>query len=206
MSEFYRNKDHAYFSSIKDGIMEKCLKVNDSDPHCPINRKLKGLFFMCISDDISRSQSPFGPKRLILPAGHIFKAGTNLYFSNFFCIGSSKTHYISLVITKPLSEADTFCQQNLIELDKYNNPFLKLVDKGKDVNIANVVHMTERNRRLLVEIFYTEDIDISDVPLEVGVRNSGPRFVVCSSTNPNGKFTRFRFRYGGCNNCIPQTD
>ena len=147
----YRNKPKKYFEEIfeGDGIMETYKKDDGGDPRCPINNKLPGLFFLGKKYNHS---SPFGDTRIEIPVGDLFSIDHNLYFADFFCM-SPNHHYVTTVVTVPGSQADRFCKRSLLQLDKYNNPYMKLSWDGRRVYMA-------QGKYIWVEVFYTEDINV----------------------------------------------
>ncbi|XP_071114969.1 uncharacterized protein [Haliotis cracherodii] len=159
--DVYRNKPSAYFDDIqnnKDNLMEKYLKDEGGDPRCPINGRLKGLFFgVTLRNGALPRSSPFGDTRVMLPLSSVFYESTNLYFADFFCMPTgANTHYVILVITKDGSESDRFCKQELLELDPYDNMFL-FRQRG--------IYKALSRQGLWLEVFYTEDVDISGLSL-----------------------------------------
>jgi hypothetical protein len=77
----------------------------------------------------------------------------NLYFADFYCMFPKWPHYLILVLTRRGSEADEFCQENLLEISISNNPFFccsETVD-GLRFRVSG---------RTSVEIFYTEPLDL----------------------------------------------
>ena len=154
----YRNKDHAYFESIKSsgGVMRTELKDNGGDPRSPINGQVRGLFFLANNDFSGEppSHSYFGPARIQIKADELFSLAPNLYFADFYCMGRrpGRKHYVIVVMTKTGSSADLFCRRNLVPLDKANNPFL-YVNNGQLYTCGD----------LDVEVFYTEDLNITEL-------------------------------------------
>ena len=126
----YRNKSPEYFCEImqSNGTMVPYMKDFNGDPGNPINGCLPGLFFSGILDRNSNGLnpvSPFGTQRITLPLGRLLNEQFNLFFDDFYCYHlQNPVHYVTLVITHPGSEADSFCQRKLLQLDKHNNPFL----------------------------------------------------------------------------------
>lgn len=156
----YRNKSYEYFRDIRErngGIMTVTPKDNGGDQDCPINGgRLSGLFFMA---SVSYSgeplpMSPFGPCRLLVPAEELLGPSYHLYFADFYCMPYSDYHYVTLVVTVPYSEADDFCTTHLPLLDIEDNPFLFINDYNAYPRVTTADH-------LFVEVFYTEDLDIS---------------------------------------------
>ncbi len=161
-SWIYRNASQEYFDAIsaeKQNIMEVYVKDNNGDPASPINGAIKGLFF---SANVSRCgpsgelqpvpKSYFGRTRLLVPADVILAEMSNLYFSDFFCMYDA--HYVTLVMTRPGSTADAFCQQFLIPVDLGHNPFLCLNMSTREAYVS---------AKIWVEILCTEDININHV-------------------------------------------
>jgi hypothetical protein len=62
--------------------------------------------------------SPFGERRIKLKAEILFNESKNVYFSDFYCMYAASAHYVSLVVTTPGSDADAFCRQYIVPLDK----------------------------------------------------------------------------------------
>ena len=154
---FYRNKTEDYYNDCynnHNGTMEVYLKDNNGDPASVINRQISGLFFMAsiyLPTGRPRQWSPFGSKRLSIPAVTMFPADANFYFADFYCNHSQ--HYVTLVLTTPGSDVDHFCQRkNLIKLDNENNKFLnqRTTDSGE-------VYI-EVTTKVMVEVFYTENV------------------------------------------------
>ena len=152
VSHLYRNKPNDYFTTIlnNDGIMKKYMKDSGGDPKCPLNRRLEGLYFFGRNNN---PRSPFGEKRINIPATDLFNTGKNVYFADFFCMSDTDHHYMTIVVTTPGTDADTFCQEHLLALDKYDNPYIWLSPDGAQVNVTHGYYVW-------VEVFYTEDIDI----------------------------------------------
>lgn len=162
ITKFYRNKPEDYFDDIlvcENGIMKPYLKYFNGDCRCPINGKLKGLFFAgkCNKMGEIPKKSPFGDTRLILPVSDLFTDEHNLYFADFYCNQNHgrKLHYVTVVITKPGRIADRICRRDLLQLNEMDNPYLT-IDVNGCVEIA---------RDVTVEIFYTDSIDITYVEL-----------------------------------------
>ena len=156
---FYRNKPRHYFDKIlaADGVMRMYMKDKGGDPRSHINGKLEGLFFATHVDWLTGqppNRSPFGDTRLSIPASEILDDDVRIYFADFYCKQLGRPHYVTLVVTRPYSIADRFCDRKLIRLDKYNNDFLR-----KDMHGVSV------RRKVLVEVLYTEDIDVQKVLL-----------------------------------------
>ncbi|XP_046568063.1 phytanoyl-CoA hydroxylase-interacting protein-like isoform X3 [Haliotis rubra] len=158
VSTLYRNKRTSYFDDIKENcnnIMEPYLKDNGGDPRCPINGKLKGLFFnvTLVSGSIP-ANSPFGDTRVRVPLSEVFDDSANLYFADFYCkpSRSRRVHYVTLVLTRPGSDADSFCQQHLIKLNSHDNTYLSKTFFSYKTLDRDAVH---------VEVMYTEAVDLT---------------------------------------------
>ena len=163
-----RDKDPQYFSNIfenRNGIMEKYAKDKYGNPECPINDKLDGLFFRAVVDNITGEpfpDSPYGSKRLQLPAEHLITPEKHLYLADFYCMYGRRSnkvnnHHVSLVLCELGSDSDIFCDNVLPRLDIRNNMFLYIAQDG------NVRVTQGRRGGVYVEILYTEDMDISDL-------------------------------------------
>ena len=149
---FYRNKPFAYFKECQrnNNVMAPYLKDNNGDPASIINGQIKGLFF-ATSVDPQTGQPPhwsfFGPKRVSIPATAMLTTNSNLYFADFYC--NDKAHYVTVVLTRPGSKTDRFCEKNLIKLDTDDNDFLWR---------NNHVYCSSR---VWVEVLYTENVQLS---------------------------------------------
>ena len=155
---FYRNKSVDYFADIirsNDGVMYPLLKDNNGDRYSILNGNIKGIFFSALllpSTLVPPKTSIFGTRRLFIQSSLLLNHNTNMYFADFYCYNSI-VHYFTIVLTKPGSPDDNFCQQNLVKLDVYNNPFLQitLIDGNYQVLVT---------LNVIVEIFYTESVDL----------------------------------------------
>ncbi|XP_050399120.2 phytanoyl-CoA hydroxylase-interacting protein-like isoform X2 [Patella vulgata] len=153
----YRNKP-SYHPTIqeviKTGVMTKYDKDNNGDQASSINHNIKGLFFSASMDKDTRqpqTSSFFGDYRILIPPEHLIP-GLNLYFADFYC--NHKAHYVTLVLTKPGSVEDVYCKVRLIKLDINDNKFL-FHDQG--------FYYTTSDRKLWVEVLYTEDVHVDDM-------------------------------------------
>lgn len=149
----YRNKPTWYFDDIfryHGGIMRPYIKDRNGDPGSVINGNINGLFFSGIVDHNSHPPpySYFGEIRVLIKAEWLFNNNTNIYFADFYCHYTS--HYVTLVLTLQGSETDSFCQRNLLCLNKFDNPFLK-------ISTSNDVYVT---RDVGIEVFFTEPINL----------------------------------------------
>jgi hypothetical protein len=147
-----------YFADIirsNDGVMYPLLKDNNGDRYSILNGNIKGIFFSALllpSTLVPPKTSIFGTRRLFIQSSLLLNHNTNMYFADFYCYNSI-VHYFTIVLTKPGSPDDNFCQQNLVKLDVYNNPFLQitLIDGNYQVLVT---------LNVIVEIFYTESVDL----------------------------------------------
>jgi len=193
----YRNRWESYFRDIfkkHGGIMEVYEKDNSGDPASPINGQIKGLFFMAKNINEEPPQdSPFGKCRIQIPASVLLSMAPNLYFVDFYCM-NGKTHYVTLVMTKPGSSADNYCQEKLLRLSHDDNPFLFRRGSQWYVNVTQYV---------LVELFYTENIDIIKMITEYGAiyREDIPTPPHCRGRSTPGGVPKNKL----CTNCnLPQ--
>ena len=191
---FYRNKSNEYFTSIRDsgGVMRTEFKDNGGDPRSPINGRLRGLFFM--ANNVNGQPPPysyFGPRRIQIEADELFRLAPKLYFADFYCMKGLR-HYVILVMTRPRSQADWFCQNHLVQLDIRNNPFLRF---------SNGHLYTSNANNFDVEVFYTEDLNIGEL------QRSRKAFMTTVETRGQGHSTpggRRKDRF--CGICNPMTD
>ncbi|ESO05637.1 hypothetical protein HELRODRAFT_171296 [Helobdella robusta] len=157
----YRNKPLKYFEDIvnkRSSIMKTYVKDNSGDPRNPINGKLNGLFFLASVNKGSLTGEPkktsqFGNTRLTVPVNILFDVhNCKLYFTDFFCM-RGKEHFVTLVLTLENSEADRFCQEKLIPLNVFNNPFLMYDLHSASFRVPDCKIFT-------VEVFYTENVNL----------------------------------------------
>jgi len=153
---FYRNKSYEYYNCVMyshGGIMIPYLKDHNGDQSSPINGRIQGLFFSAAVDHSNGQMlatSPFGPRRLCVDASYLFSTTPNMYFADFYC--HTRPHYVTIVLTRPYSVADSFCRRKLIRLDPETNVFMRVDPTYRRVWV---------NRRVHVEVLYTENIDIN---------------------------------------------
>ena len=158
---FYRNKSRSYFNKVFNahgGVMTTLLKDASGDQRSPINGEISGLFFIANVDNRGQpfNGSPFGDTRLLVNARVMLHLASNMYFADFYCT-NGKTHYVTLVLARPGSYADQLCRQRLPRLrlnDQQNNPFIFLSNRQLTVL---------RGKRLFVEVFFTEDLDVASL-------------------------------------------
>ena len=146
------------------GKMPPALKNDYGNPNNPINGRLLGLLFSArfvFSTGEPYGDSQFGPRRLKLPVTHLLTRNKHLYFADFYCMVpgpmTSERHHVTLVLCEPGSVSDAFCASVLPQLNIAGNPFLYI---NVYQNGTASVHAT---KGAYVEIFYTEDMDISNM-------------------------------------------
>jgi len=155
---FYRDKDDEYYEYCRyrwNGFLPPVLKNENGDPASPINGCIKGIFLE-VNVDMKTGQlpmnSPFGYLRFHIPIESLYGPDFNLYFADFYCHVGSKSHHLTLVITRANSAADKFCEYHLPKLDRTHNPFLY-----QDPVTGQMMHTTTA----WIEILYTERIPIN---------------------------------------------
>ncbi|XP_067675493.1 phytanoyl-CoA hydroxylase-interacting protein-like [Haliotis asinina] len=155
----YRSQPEDYFDELGNNIMTPQLKDNGGDPLCPINGRLKGVFFgVTLWNGDLPTISPYGDTRVVVPLERLFDDSARLYFADFYCMrGQRDNHYVTLVLTKKGTKADRFCRQNLIPLKKRRNMFLRMKER---------TYKTLRKNNVWVEVFYTDKVDISGLELD----------------------------------------
>ncbi|XP_013867553.1 phytanoyl-CoA hydroxylase-interacting protein [Austrofundulus limnaeus] len=128
-SVFYRNQHPEYFDFVRrecGGLMRPALKDNSGSHGSPINGKLHGVFFSCNTEfdtGLPPKDSPYGPLRFQISAGHLLNPNICLYFADFYCMYTAY-HYVVLVLAPVGTEGDAFCRSRLPMLDLTSNPFL----------------------------------------------------------------------------------
>ncbi|CAG2194940.1 unnamed protein product [Mytilus edulis] len=154
---FYRNKSEQYYKNIlksASGEMIPYIKDNNGDQGSVINGGISGLFYSTLLSQ--RSKPPpisfYGPVRLHLKANIMFTDNCNIYFSDFYC--HYQQHYVTIVLTHKGSQEDVFCNHFLLQMNKHDNPFLKIT---RNINGLNVVMAT---MAVVVEVFYTESVNV----------------------------------------------
>ena len=153
----YRNKPNEYFNNIYtecDGIMKTYLKDASGDLRSPINGEICGLFFLATVNNHGQPfpYSPFGDTRVLIPAEEVLGLTPNMFFADFYCMqGRQDVHHVTIVLTKPGSSADEFCNRCLPRLDVNRNPFLYKEDDQMWVSSA---------KGLFVDVFVTEDLNL----------------------------------------------
>lgn len=164
---FYRNKSVDYFDDImhvNDGVMYPAMKDNNGDRYSIINSNMAGIFFsgLLLPSTLQPPKtSIFGTRRLYVKSTMLFNHNTKMYFADFYCYNKI-VHYLTIVLTKPGSLSDQFCEQNLVELDIYSNPFLQL-------SVIDGVQRVLVTLNVIIEIFYTEPVDLFAMSMTPGV-------------------------------------
>jgi len=153
----YRNKPKKYFDVCGD-IMKIYLKDASGDLRSPINGEIYGLFFLA---NVNRegqplTSSPFGDKRILICIKEVLRLTPNMFFADFYCMRNKQdkkvTHYVTIVLTRPRSSADQFCNRCLPRLDVNCNPFL--YKEADHIWVSKAV---------FVEVFVTEDLDVTNM-------------------------------------------
>ncbi|CCE71622.1 Phytanoyl-CoA hydroxylase-interacting protein-like C-terminal domain-containing protein [Caenorhabditis elegans] len=156
----YRCKPQDYWDDIRyfnNNLMETYIKDDNGHSENLINGEIDGLFFsgrLCGSNLKLPNSSPFGNIRMDIKSYLILNPNKhNFYFADFYC--NKKLHYVTIVVCVNNSDADDYCQDNLIKLNKFANPFIKAEQ------IDGRRHNFYINNDIWVEIFYTEDINLN---------------------------------------------
>ncbi|XP_076082087.1 uncharacterized protein LOC143052850 isoform X1 [Mytilus galloprovincialis] len=164
---FYRNKSIKYFDAImmndSDGIMYPNLKDNNGDRYSIVNENIEGIFFSALllpSTLKPPKTSIFGTRRLYVRSTLLLNENVKMYFADFYCY-NNVVHYVTIVLTKPGSESDQFCDKNLVQLNAYSNPFLQLTTLDGVQKVLVTLNA-------VIEIFYTEPIDLMAMSLLPG--------------------------------------
>ena len=116
-----------YFQVLSDNVIPVRIKDMHGDQKSPINGRLSGVFFSA-NVDFSTGQpkepSIYGPHRILIPPSDVVSLCPNLYFADFYC-NYTESHYVTLVMTKPGTASDTFCESSLPRLNIKTNPFFQ---------------------------------------------------------------------------------
>ena len=156
---FYRNKSFQYYNVIMqqlNGEMRPYLKSNGGEQGSVLNGRLPGLFFSTLLDSNTNkpsTQSHYGPMRLYVQSQFMFNPHCNLYFGDFYC--HFKRHHVTIILTSKSSPCNRFCQQYLLPLNIFSNPYLRICmaeNGGSFVVLANM--------NVTVDIFHTETINV----------------------------------------------
>lgn len=151
---FYRSKPQGYYNKIlgtKRQIMWPRLKDSNGDAANPLNRSLRGTFFSgrVLRNGDMETNSPFGDTKFFIQTEHLLShEDHNIYFADYYCM--FKVHYILLVITKCGRYPDIFCSNNLVPLNPFSNPFMR-IDKDGNVFL---------NHSVRIELFFTYNVEL----------------------------------------------
>jgi len=154
----YRNKPKQYFDTIRTarhGVMETYLKDASGDLRSPINGEISGLFFLATvaRDGQPFTSSPFGDMRILIRTKEVLRLTPNMFFADFHCMHNKQDiHHVTIVLTRPGSNADEFCNRCLPRLDVNCNPFLYKEADQMWVSTA-----------VFVDVFVTEDLDVKSM-------------------------------------------
>uniref|UniRef100_A0A1I7ZKJ0 PHYHIP_C domain-containing protein n=1 Tax=Steinernema glaseri TaxID=37863 RepID=A0A1I7ZKJ0_9BILA len=155
----FRCKPAGYFREAVQEFGDTMVPyVKDGNGHkaSPINGAINGLFFSARLNNYGNipTVSPFGDTQFIINAELLLDPENVLYyFADFYC--NSKSHYITIVICKPGSDANKFCSTHLPLLSKTQNPFVKIIRK------PNGGHEFYIDQAVWVEIYYTETVSLN---------------------------------------------
>ncbi|KAK0404867.1 hypothetical protein QR680_017671 [Steinernema hermaphroditum] len=155
----YRCKPANYFHEAVEEFSNTMVPyVKDENGHkaCPINGSINGLFFSARLNRFRKVPkiSPFGDTQFIISANVLLDPDNLLYyFADFYC--NSKSHYVTIVVCRPGSDANRFCAQHLPLLPKTQNPFMKIA-RMPDGECEYYV-----DQEIWVEIYYTEVVPLS---------------------------------------------
>lgn len=137
----------------------------------------------------------YSPQTVLAPEGTSYLPITqakfqvpNLYFADFYCMNTP--HYVILVMTNPGSEADEFCQENLLKIDFEDNPFFCYSDSEDGPSFWV-------SKKTWVEVFYTEELNLnhgefSDWKFQEGGSGPGvkPKIADCAICNLRPDFKK----------------
>ncbi|CAB05567.2 Phytanoyl-CoA hydroxylase-interacting protein-like C-terminal domain-containing protein [Caenorhabditis elegans] len=158
IKNLYRCKPKPYWDYIynfRGKVMEKYIKDDNGQPGNLINRKLHGLFFSArLTSGSLPSSSPFGNIRMDVDCNLILNPFKHsFYFADFYC--NKAYHYATIVICEIGSTSYKYCNEKLIKLDPFSNPFIKLVPTAIPGQ-----WLYFNNRTVWVELFYTENVHL----------------------------------------------
>lgn len=170
-----------FFRRECGGLMRPALKDCSGSHGSPINSKLHGVFFSCNTEfdtGLPSRDSPYGPLRFHIPAGHLLNPNISLYFADFYCMYTAY-HYVVLVLAPVGSEGDTFCRTRLPMLDLASNPFLTYTEPPRPGEEPVFCHASD----VILEVLFTDP-----VPLEQGgVEQISGHHQLMSLTTANAK-------------------
>ncbi|XP_034094247.1 phytanoyl-CoA hydroxylase-interacting protein isoform X2 [Gymnodraco acuticeps] len=166
-SVFYRNQHPEYFDFVRGecgGLMRPALKDISGSHGSPVNGKLHGVFFSCSTEfdtGLPPKDSPYGPQRFLIPAGHLLNPNISLYFADFYCMYTAY-HYVVLVLAPVGSEGDTFCRSRLPMLDLASNPFLTYTAPQRPGEEPLFCHAID----VILEVIFTEPVSLDQGHVE----------------------------------------
>ncbi|XP_077571974.1 phytanoyl-CoA hydroxylase-interacting protein-like [Stigmatopora nigra] len=166
-SVFYRNQHPDYFDCVRKesaGMMHPALKDTSGSHGSPINGKLQGVFFSCNTEfdtGLPPKDSPYGPLRFQIPAGHLLNPNISLYFADFYCMYTAY-HYVVLVLAPVGTERDHFCRSRLPMLDLANNPFLTYTAPQRLGEEPLYCHASD----VILEVLFTEPVSLDQGTVE----------------------------------------
>lgn len=140
------------------GVMRPALKDNSGSHGSPINGKLQGVFFSCNTEfdtGLPPKDSPYGPLRFQIPAGHLLNPNICLYFADFYCMYTAY-HYVVLVLAPVGSEGDNFCRTRLPMLDLFCNPFLTYCAPQNHGEEPVYCHASD----VILEVLFTDPVPL----------------------------------------------
>ena len=161
--------------------MQPALKDNSGSHGSPINGKLQGVFLSCNTEfdtGLSPSDSPYGPLRFQISAGHLLNPNTCLYFADFYCMYTAY-HYVVLVLAPAGSEGDRFCRGCLPLLDLSGNPFLTYTPPQQPGEEPVFCHASD----VILEVLFTEPLHLE----QGAVGQISGRHQLMSLTTANAK-------------------
>lgn len=140
------------------GLMRPTLKDSSGSHGSPINGKLQGVFFSCNTEfdtGLPSKDSPYGPLRFQVPAGHLLNPNICLYFADFYCMYTAY-HYVVLVLAPVGSDGDNFCRTRLPMLDLACNPFLTYTAAQLPGEEPQYCHASD----VILEVLFTEPVHL----------------------------------------------
>lgn len=144
--------------------MRPALKDSSGSHGSPINGKLHGVFLSCNTEfdtGLPPKDSPYGPLRFQIPAGHLLNPNISLYFADFYCMYTAY-HYVVLVLAPVGSEGDSFCRPRLPMLDLASNPFLTYTAPERPGEEPLFSHASD----VILEVLYTEPLHLDQGTVE----------------------------------------
>ena len=131
---------HKLFRHLVDGLLYN-LNYNflgDQFFHISVEQ-VNGLFVSALTaSSYTIEWPPYGDYKHVMDAEQLPGPDHRLYFADFYC----NTSFIpnpTLVITKRGSGTDRICEEQLVELDKRDNPFLTCVLDNDDNTVYKII-------------------------------------------------------------------